>query len=360
MATRIWRTLLPAFVTLCLAAWTACGPTEASGAAPDDEASLEAELLRVETAEGISSEALVAPLTGLGAINAARGRHESAIGYWQRAIAVLRRADGLFTPRQLPLLDDLSASWLALADPLAALEVRRYALVVAERSSGEDDPRTLPAIEALIAVHEQLDEHEQVRRQYAHMRRVGLREGDPTSPTVIRALLGIGRSHLRQFVEEPTSVQPHWIRDPVTGEAVPQMSLEPYQSPRPDRAGRHSTAEALALLRGVEDPPPGLLTSALIESGDWQIALQRPQHAVARGAGRHEGAADQLERGLDPPLARESAGWSGLLRAGRLGVGSDGQQRAGRNGAHLSRLRRRRAERPHDGSPSGKIYSHRE
>lgn len=273
MAARIWRTLLPTFVTLCLAAWSACGPTKASGAAPDDEASLEAELLRVETAEGISSEALVAPLTGLGAINAARGRHESAIGYWQRAIAVLRRADGLFTPRQLPLLDDLSASWLALADPLAALEVRRYALVVAERSFGEDDPRTLPAIEALIAIHEQLDEHEQVRRQYAHMRRVGLREGDPTSPTVIRALLGIGRSHLRQFVYRPTSVQPHWVRDAVTGEAVPQMSLEPYQSPRPDRAGRQSTAEALALLRSVDDPPPGLLTRALIESGDWQVVL---------------------------------------------------------------------------------------
>lgn len=275
---RVWIrcTAVPACAALLAAVAAAAG-----GGAQED---LEADLARIEAAEGIASEALIEPLAGLARIHAAHDRHDLAIGYWDRAIAVLRRAEGLFSPRQLPLLEGLDASCLAVGEPRAALEVRRYALAIVERAYGEDDPRTLPAIAALIALYEQLAEHEQVRRQYEHMRRVGLREGGQANPTVVRALLGIGRSHLRQFVEEPTSVHPHWIRDPVSGEAIPQMSLEPFQSPRPDRAGRKSTAEALALLRRVDDPPAALLASALIDTGDWQVVLQRPQDAMAHYA----------------------------------------------------------------------------
>ncbi len=70
---------------------------------PAAEGSYRKSLELLESTQGISSRRLVVPLAGLGAVYAAQDQHAVAAELFDRALAVSRRADGLFNLQQLPL-----------------------------------------------------------------------------------------------------------------------------------------------------------------------------------------------------------------------------------------------------------------
>lgn len=230
---------------------------------------------------GIASKRLIPPLTGLGAVNAARGRHSIAAEYLRHALAVNRRADGLFNLSQLRLMDSLIASYNAIGNIQGILSERLYALQIANRNFGSNDPRVLPAVKQLAAQYESMSDYPYARLMYLRMREIALQEGSESNPDLIAALLGIGRSHRMQFTTDPFSLlEPDQYRDPVTGEFIPLLQLEPYQAPRPDRDGHRAIENALTILHKAEDPPPRLLAEALIEMGDWNLVQGRSDAAI--------------------------------------------------------------------------------
>jgi tetratricopeptide (TPR) repeat protein len=265
------------------------------------EASYRKSLDLLEMTQGISSRRLVVPLAGLGAVYAARDEHQVAADLFDRALAVSRRADGLFNLQQLPLIEQAADSRYAISDFGGAEREHLYALKVAEQNYGYGDERTLPALIDLGLFYEGLREFAAARMMYMRARDVALKKAgyDPMS---VRALNGIARCHRLQYTMEPESLdsqQP--ARDDVTGEMVGKVYRESrVPPPAADRTGLKAVQSALELLRSTPNPPPDLMTETLVELGDWFQATSRPAIAVPYYA---EAAQIFEARAADDPLA---------------------------------------------------------
>lgn len=231
----------------------------------------------LESTQGISSRRLVVPLAGLGAAYAALDQHVLAAELLDRALAVSRRADGLFNLAQLPLIEQAADSRFAINDFAGVERQRMYALKIAEQNYGYGDERTLPAILQLASFYESLHEFVAARTMYLRARDIAFEESGGYSPLAVRSLLGIARTHRLQYTMNPDTLGNQQARDEITGEVVSSVFRESRGQPlAADRTGLKSAQTALEILRGTSDPPRDLLTETLIELGDWFQTAARP------------------------------------------------------------------------------------
>jgi tetratricopeptide (TPR) repeat protein len=245
------------------------------------EGSYRTSLELLESTQGISSRRLVVPLAGLGAVYAAQDKHEVAAELFDRALAVSRRADGLFNLQQLPLLVQAADSRYAISDFSGAEREHLYTLKIAEQNFGYGDARTLPALIGLGAFYESLREFIAARNMYMRARDVALKPG-VYDPQAVKALLGIARTHRLQYTVNPDTLD---SQQPARDEATGDMSGMAYREsrvtqPAADRTGLKAAQNALDLLRSTSSPPPSLVTETLIELGDWFQATSRPQISI--------------------------------------------------------------------------------
>ena len=240
-------------------------------------ASYQQSLELLEATQGISSRRLVVPLAGLGAVYAAQDQHQVAAELFDRALAVSRRADGLFNLQQLPLIAQAADSRYAINDFGGAEKERMYALKIAEQNYGYGDERTIPPLLDLAVFYEGLREYIAARMMYLRARDVAMQKSGYSAPAV-KALVGIARTHRMQYTMDPETLdsqQP--ARDEVTGEMVGKVYRESrVPPPTADRSGLKSAQTALDLLRSTSDPPKDLMTETLVELGDWFQATSRP------------------------------------------------------------------------------------
>lgn len=231
----------------------------------------------LEATQGISSRRLVVPLAGLGAVYAAQDQHAVAAGLYERALAVSRRADGLFNLQQVPLLRQAADSRFAISDFAGAERAHQYALKIAEQNYGYGDPRTIPALLELGVFYENLHEYIAARLMYLRARDSALAANPGFSPDAVAALTGISRCHRMQYSLNPDtgdSAQPQ--REEFTGDFAGRVFPETrVPSPSADRAGLKAAQQALELVRSTPDPPVELVTQALLELGDWFQMLSK-------------------------------------------------------------------------------------
>jgi tetratricopeptide (TPR) repeat protein len=248
---------------------------------PAAEASYRKSLELLEATQGISSRRLVVPLAGLGAVYAAQDQHAIAAELYDRALAVSRRADGLFNLQQLPLIEQAADSRYAINDFGGAEREYMYALKIAEQNYGYGDDRTLPALLELGAFYEGLREFIAARNMYMRARDVALKPG-VYDPSAVKALCGIARSHRLQYTMDPDTLESQQpARDEITGEMIGKVYKESrVPPPAADRTGLKAAQTALELLRSTPNPPPELMTETLIELGDWFQATSRPAVAI--------------------------------------------------------------------------------
>ncbi len=234
----------------------------------------------LEATQGISSRRLVVPLAGLGAVYAAQDQHELAANLYERALAVSRRADGLFNLQQVPLLRQAADSRFAMSDFAGAEREHLYALKIAEQNYGYGDPRTIPSLLDFGRFYEGLREYVAARLMYMRARDAALAVKPGYSPDVVTALSGISRCH-RLFLSlnpDPADSAPQ--RDEFTGELTTKINDARVPSPSADRTGLKAAQQALDLLRGTTDPPPEMVTQALVELGDWFQTLSKPGQSM--------------------------------------------------------------------------------
>jgi tetratricopeptide (TPR) repeat protein len=266
------------------------------------ETSYRKSLELLEATQGISSRRLVVPLAGLGAVYAAKDEHAIAADLFDRALAVSRRADGLFNLQQMPLIKQAADSRYAITDYGGAEREHMYALKVAEQNYGYGDERTLPPLLDLATFYEGLREFIAARMMYMRARDVAMNPDGSYDPNAVRALNGIARSHRLQYTMDPDTLESQQpTRDEITGEVVGRVYKESrVPPPAADRTGLKSVQGALEMLRSVPNPPADLMTETLIEIGDWYQATSRPTLAIpyyAEAAGIFEA------RVADDPLA---------------------------------------------------------
>jgi tetratricopeptide (TPR) repeat protein len=248
---------------------------------PAAEASYRDSLELLESTQGISSRRLVTPLAGLGAVYAAQNQHAVAAELFDRALAVSRRADGLFNLEQLPLIDQAADSRYAIKDFDGAEREYLYALKIAEQNYGYGDARTLPALLELGAFYESLRGYIAARNMYMRARDIALRPG-VFDPVAVKALCGIARTHRLQFTLDPHTLEsPQLTRDEGTGSRIGTAYDESrVPASAADRNGLKSAQLALELLRSTSNPPPELMTETLLELGDWFQAMSRLPDAL--------------------------------------------------------------------------------
>jgi len=232
----------------------------------------------LEATQGISSRRLVVPLAGLGAVFAAQEQYQAAAELYERALAVSRRADGLFNLQQIPLIKLSADSRYAISDYGGAERDYLYALKIAEQNYGYGDPRTIPPLLELGTFYEGLREFIAARIMYMRARDAALEANPGYSPEAVQALTGIARSHRLQYTMDPDTLESQQpARDEVTGEIIGKVYKESRVPPAAaDRTGLKAVQQALELLRTTPEPPPELMTRTLIELGDWFQATSRP------------------------------------------------------------------------------------
>lgn len=249
---------------------------------PAAETSYRKSLEFLEANQGISSPRLIVPLAGLGTVYAALDKHDLAVPLFDRALAVSRRADGLFNLAQLPIIEQAARSLFALGDYAGVEREYFYALRIAEQNYGFDDVRTIPAALQLASFYESVREFAAARGLYLRVRDISMKESGGFNPTVIRSLIAIARTHRMQFAIEPESIgdfDPE--RDPVTGEqSANRYMISHSLTPAANRSGLKSVEQALQLLRATPDPPRALLADTLTEMGDWYQTTSRAAAAV--------------------------------------------------------------------------------
>lgn len=268
---------------------------------PAAEASYRKSLELLEATQGISSRRLIVPLAGLGAVFAARDEHKIAADLFDRALAVSRRADGLFNLQQLPLIAQAADSRYAFNDYGGSEREYMYALKIAEQNFGYGDTRTLPPLLQMAAFYEGLREFIAARMMYLRARDVAMAQNKGYSPEAVKALCGIARSHRLQYTMDPETLdsqQP--ARDEITGDMIAKVHRESrVPPPSANSVGLKAAQAALELLRATSDPPQELMTETLIELGDWFQATSRPTismpyYAEAAGIFESQQAADPL------------------------------------------------------------------
>lgn len=232
----------------------------------------------LESSQGISSRRLVVPLAGLGAVFAAQENYRAATDLYARALAVSRRADGLFNLQQLPLIKLAADTRYAISDYGGAEREYLYALKIAEQNYGYGDMRTVPPLLELGTFYEGLREFIAARIYYMRARDAALAVNPGYSPEAVQALTGVARCHRMQYTMDPETLdsqQP--ARDEVTGEMVGKVYKD-SRAPPPaaDRTGLKAAQQALELLRATPQPRPDLMSQTLIELGDWFQATSRP------------------------------------------------------------------------------------
>ena len=158
----------------------------------------------LESTQGISSRRLVVPLAGLGAVYAAQDQHQVAAEHFERALAVSRRADGLFNLQQMPLIRQAADSRFAISD-FAGRRARAH--VRAQDRRAELRLRRPAHHPAAARVRRVLRGPARVHRgarscTCAHATSA-LAAKPGYSPDAVAALTGIARCHRLQYSLDP-------------------------------------------------------------------------------------------------------------------------------------------------------------
>ena len=234
----------------------------------------------IEASGRRTSPRLARAYAGLGITYHAARRYDLAAASLDRAIALSRRAEGLFNDEQLPLLDKQADTLTELGRAEEALLAHRYALRIVERRDGQ---RSLPFARQL----------ESLGRWYTRVRayeagRATLRQsGDlvqsiagPDSTALVGPLTGFAENARR------------WLTDPVIRE---QASADEQRSsmfhdpvmPAPLSLSANTIAaeglkaleRAAAVVDGDADASPALVADVHSQLGDWHTARRLPERA---------------------------------------------------------------------------------
>jgi tetratricopeptide (TPR) repeat protein len=249
-----------------------------------DEESAEQSFTRslelLEATEGIASRKMISPLVGLGAVFAAEGQQARAADVLKRALAISRRADGLFNLGQLEILDALLRSYEAIGALEGVESELQYALQVVQRQYGYGDPRCLPAMTRLAEWYERTGNFVAARRLWSLSVEIASREGGERNAATINGLLGIARTHRLQYAQNPESLQEELVLDPLTGRPDVFANRLHVGPVRLDLEGEAAAQQALKILDSTSDPPTTLMVRALMELGDWYITAHDPVSAI--------------------------------------------------------------------------------
>ncbi|GAA4950960.1 hypothetical protein GCM10025791_34160 [Halioxenophilus aromaticivorans] len=120
-------------------------------AAPADD--VYDEIARIESEQGAFGASLGEHLLSLATGYQARGKHVEAVEAFKRALHVQRINEGLYSMNQVPAMEAMIESQIALGDWDEAAKRHSHMYWLHQRNFGVDDPRMLPMLEKMSSWH---------------------------------------------------------------------------------------------------------------------------------------------------------------------------------------------------------------
>jgi tetratricopeptide (TPR) repeat protein len=153
----------------------------------------------VEASGGSTDRALLRPLHGLGATYFASGQYEDASLILKRALDLSRNFDGLFNLGQVPILEPLIDSLVALDRHEDVERAYDYSIRVAESGYGKTDLRVMRPLRRAAHWHERMGRYTTARILYARALQIA-EQTDKDSVRTVDSLEGIARTYRLEFV----------------------------------------------------------------------------------------------------------------------------------------------------------------
>ncbi len=110
-------------------------------------------ITQVEFDAGVWASPLIEQLNQLGSLQQQQGNHPEAIATFDRAIHINRINDGLNTLDQIPIVERMIDSYIALDNWAQADLYNNYLYYVQQRAYGASDPRIIPVLDRLANWH---------------------------------------------------------------------------------------------------------------------------------------------------------------------------------------------------------------
>jgi hypothetical protein len=253
----------------------------------------------VEAQAGAYTAALIEPAGDLGRALQARGDHRGALPYLKRAIHLTRVNEGLATPTQLPLLQRLLISQLALGDRDGADGTQRYLLRLRLRAAADEAAR-----QAAVAAYADWQRGRYLAREgfetyrfLVDLRAVNERELERLeaaeaagAPGAALAQLPYLRDMLRTeyLVSRYEGERRETIRVRAGSSAdqsyapSPSLEAEDFRLMRKYnyRGGRQLAERIVEIHRAQPVPDRSALARALLDLGDWHLWWHQPGPAL--------------------------------------------------------------------------------
>jgi len=248
-----------------------------------DYLAAEASFLRVieliEAAGRLTSPRLARAHAGLGITYHAARRYDLAAVTLERAVALNRRAEGLFNEEQLPLLEKQADSLSELGRFDEALLAHRYALRVVGRRHGEESLPFARELESLGRWYTRVRSYEGARITLRRAADLVVSLEGQDSHELVGPLSGLAENARRWLLDpqlrESSAVDEErraMLHD--TMPAPPSMSMSTIAA-----EGLRALERAAAIVDAGPDTPPALVAAVHAQLGDWHQARQLPERA---------------------------------------------------------------------------------
>ena len=244
------------------------------------EAGFQRVIQLIESSGRLTSPRLARAYAGLGVTYHAARRFDLAATSLERAIALSRRAEGLFNEDQLPLLEKQADALTEIGRVEDALLAHRYALRIVGRHEGERSLAFARQIESIGRWYSRVRSYEAARATLRGAAGLAESIAGPGTTALVGPLTGIADNARR------------WLTDPIIRELGsaddqrssmfhdPTMPAPPSLSPGTIAAeGLKALERAAAIVDAHPDASPALVAGVHSQLGDWHTARQAPERA---------------------------------------------------------------------------------
>jgi TonB family protein len=197
--------------------------------------------------DGVFTPLVIGPLTSMGENYDEAGQYLNAVSAYSEARTVNRRTFGLLNEEQIPLLDHMTQSLVALNDLAEADKQQLEALHLIQRNWPPDSDRSLAATYKYAAWLQSRGRFQEERDTYAQALRAITDASGENDPRRVEPLRGIANSFRSQGIPEPQGI----------GSLNQALEVLDAHQPRDDLA----TAEVLR------------------DIGDWNVAFDKVDYA---------------------------------------------------------------------------------
>ena len=242
----------------------------------------------MEAQQGAYGAGIDEQLLGLATALQKTGAHEEAISEFRRAMLINRVNEGLYSLSQVPMIEHMIESQIALRQWEDANDNQQYLYWLYERNYGENDPRMLPVINNLSRWHLQAYVEEKGDTLFEHL----ISATDLYSLAVdiitqnfgsndlrlVEALRGLKATnyYLATYKGEP---QPPVVVNTSFGgggdmDAARRSKLDNYRM-NSFSSGKNAIARIVDVYQQNPQSPPAASAKAKVELGDWYMMFNK-------------------------------------------------------------------------------------